>query len=374
MSFLRPATITIDLDALAHNVGLYRRVAGSSTFFAVIKGDGYGIGIVAAARTCLAAGADAVALGNPDDVAALRQAGIDAPMLLYASTLPQDAADVAALGVMPTIHDRASLDAFAATGRRLDVWVKVDCGLGRLGFARGTWHEAFAALAEAKTLRLAGVYTHVRDTHDPVALAEQGGLFNVACAAASGAGFSGFSRMLASSRVVLERPELHFDAINPGKGMYGYGDPDWAYADEIRPVVAKVAGRVIQVKTHPAGTVFYGDSAPLDVPRVSAVVPMGHCDGFNHRPPCGEVIVAGRRCPIVARRGIEHTVVDVTGVDAAVGDEAVFIGSQGAETITLAEVAAVLGVHPPELIARIARMAPREYLPASAAAARQAAE
>jgi Alanine racemase, N-terminal domain len=111
MTGLRPAWLEIDLGALAHNVRLHRRAAGPDCrFFAVVKGDGYGVGVVESARTALAAGADALALGNPDEIATLRQAGVSAPILLYASSLPEDAAaiaDVGRLGFLPGAAEAA---------------------------------------------------------------------------------------------------------------------------------------------------------------------------------------------------------------------------------------------------------------------------
>jgi alanine racemase len=267
MTSLRPAWLEIDLDALAHNVRLHRRAAGPDCrFFAIVKGDGYGVGLVESARMALAAGADALALGNPDEVATLRQAGVSAPILLYASSLPEEAAVIADLGVIPTIHDEASLDALAAPGRELDVWVKLDCGVGRLGFLPGAAEAAFRRLAAARHLRLGGVYSRFRNPHDESQLRSQAAIFLAGCAAATNAGFTGFERMVASSRVVLGAPDLRLTAINPGKALYGYVDASWPQ-DDIRPIVAALKARVIMVKDHPPSVVLYGDDRPLASPR-----------------------------------------------------------------------------------------------------------
>jgi alanine racemase len=367
MSLLRPTWLEIDLEALAHNVRLHRRLAGPNCrFFAVVKGDGYGIGVVEAARTAIEAGADALALGNPDEVAALRAAGITAPLLLYAATLPEQAAAVADLGVLPTVHDFASLAAFSALGRELEIWVKLDCGVGRLGFLPGEAAEAFRLIAARPQLRLGGIYSHFRNPHAPAQVASQAALFAGACAAAEAAGLRGFERMVASSRIVLGAPELHLTAVNPGKALYGYVDEGWPHAGELRPVVCALKSRIIQIKAHPAGVVLYGDAAPLTAPRRTAVVPLGHVDGLNHLAPCGDVLIRGRRAPVVSRRGIEHMVVDLAALpEAAIGDEVVVFGAQGDARIEIAEIAGLVGAAPAELAARVARMAPRRYLPAA---------
>ena len=160
MSEMRPAWVEIDLDAMAHNIREIRGLIGPACkLFAVIKGDGYGTGVVAAAVTSAAAGADALALGNPDDVAPIRAAGVTLPILLYGATLPESAAAIAGLGVIPTVHDFEGLEAFAVLHKPLEVYIKLDCGLGRLGFAPEQWREAFRRLGKVSTLRLGGVYT-----------------------------------------------------------------------------------------------------------------------------------------------------------------------------------------------------------------------
>ena len=365
MSELRPAWVEIDLDALAHNVRQIRRLIGPACkLFSVVKGDGYGIGVVAAAVTSAAAGADALALGNPDDVAAIRSAGVVLPILLYGATLPQDAAAVAALGVTVTVHDFDGLEAFAALRRPIDVFVKVDCGLGRLGFSADLWRAAFQRLRQTPDLRLAGVYAHFNNPHDEQSLVPQVARFAAACHDAEAEGHTGFERMVASSRVVLSRPDLNFSAVNPGRLVYGYVEDPWRGNSDLRPVVAAVKSRIIQIKTLLPGAATYGSTEPLTSPVRAAVAPIGFLDGFNHLPPCHVALVRGRRVKLMARRGIEHTVLDVTAVpQAAVGDEVVFLGRQGDDLIDGPELAAALGLPMLEMLPRLARMAPRRYLP-----------
>ena len=157
---------------------------------------------------------------------------------------------------MPTIHDLPSLEAFAALGRALDVWVKVDCGVGRLGFLPKDFAEAFRRLKGAPALHLAASTGHFRNPHDREQLDSQAGLFLDACQAAEAAGFSGFARMVASSRIVLSRPDLQLTAVNPGKALYGYVDQQWPFADRIKQVACAVKARVIQVKEYQAGVVL----------------------------------------------------------------------------------------------------------------------
>jgi alanine racemase len=370
MTIHRPAWVEIDLDALAANARAMRDMAGPDCFFfAVVKGDGYGIGTVTAGKVLAAAGADGLAVGDPEGAAALRAAGIDIPILLYATTLPEQAADIAGLDVIPTIHDLPGLRAYAALGRTLDVFVKLDCGVGRIGFLPRDWDEAFQALAAAPSLRVTGVYSHFRTPDDSAALDAQAGLFAAGVAAAEAAGHRGFRTMVSSSRILVGRPDLNLTAVNPGKGLFGLADASWPHHERLRPVVAALKARVIQVKPHPAGSHVYGSDQPLAAPRRFAVVPLGYMDGLNFQPPGHVALLRGRRVEVVARRGSEHMVLDVTDIpETEVGDEVVFVGRQGSDAITLAELAGILGLAPMELAGRIARMAPRRFLPVRAAA------
>ncbi|MDP6564633.1 MAG: alanine racemase [Alphaproteobacteria bacterium] len=365
MAMLRSSWVEIDLAALRHNVALVRdRVGPEVRIVAVVKSDGFGCGAARTGQAAIAGGADAVAVGDPRDVQAIRGAGVEAPILLYASTLPEAAAEVAALGATVTIHDAASLEAFAALNRPLDAYMKVETGLGRLGVNPDEWAGAFAAVDQARGLRLTGIYTHLNAPEDPDAIKRQIAAFQDACRAAEAAGLKDFTRMVASSHVVLGYPELDYDAVNTGRLLFGLVEGAWSGMAPARPVIAAVKSRVIQVKEFPAGSyVGFLGGGSLEQPTRLAVLPIGFGDGFNHQPPLGEALIEGRRAPVVGRRGIEHTVIDVSGVpDVRIGSETVFLGPQGADRIDGAELAGWLGLPQFELLPRLARTLPRVYL------------
>ncbi len=360
---LRPAWVEIDLDAVRHNVAIARRLARGAKVFAVCKGDGYGAGAAEIAGAALAGGADALAVGNPADAVALRRNGVVCPILLYAATLPEDAGAVASLGVTVTIHDFPSLRAFTEVGGGIEAFVKVDCGLGRLGFNPEDFAAAFAQIAAAGGVRMTGIYAHLGLPEDPAAVDAQMQAFGAACVTAERAGFSGFERMVASSRVMLGYPELNLTAINPGRFILGMMELPWAERADVRPVVRAVKSRIIQVKELPEGVLSYGAAERQAGPVRAAVLPIGFGDGFPHLPPCHEVLVCGLRAPVLSRRGIEHTVIDVTCVAGAnVGSEVVLLGAQGKDEITAVELAGALGAPLLELLPRLARCAPQRYV------------
>lgn len=358
---LRPAWVEIALDAVRANTALARRLAKGAKLFAVCKGDGYGGGAVEIAQAALNGGADALAVGNPADALALRGHGISCPILLYACSLPEDAARIASLGVIVTIHDFASLEAFASLGQAIEAYIKVDCGLGRLGFNPADFKTVFDRLVMSSDIRVAGIYAHLAIPEDDQAVALQMERFSAACRAAETAGLRGFERMVASSRVLIGFPDLNLTAVNPGRFILGMMEPPWAERVPLQQVIRAVKTRAIQIKDQPAGTLGYGGigSAALR----AAVLPIGFGDGFPHLPPCHEVLVCGKRAPVLRHRGIEHTVIDVSRIpDVEVGSEVVLLGRQGGDEITSEELSRALNIPLLELLPRLARSAPRKYV------------
>ena len=363
----RPSWVEIDLGVIAHNLALTRGLIGDDVkLYAVCKADALGCGLLPVARILEAQGADAIAVSDPADVVALRDGGIRLPIVLFASTLPEQAADVAELDVIPAVHDMPSLDAFAGAGRTIEVFLKIDAGLGRLGFTEPQWQEAFDAMRRKPNLRLKGLYTHLSKPEDRAITAEQAARFERACAAAHAAGFRDFERMAASSRVVLGYPELHYTAVDPGTLLLGLLGPPWADMVATRPAIRALKSRIIQVQAHPAGTslgIGYGQPIVTERPMRTAVIPIGFADGLNHVPPLGEVLVCGRRAPALGRRSNDFTLLDITGIrGAGVGSEAVLLGRQGEAEISATELAESLGYPLIEVLPRIARSTRRIYL------------
>ena len=361
----RPAWSEIDLDALAHNVRSIRaRLPRGVRFYAVCKNNAYGCGARETARTMQDAGADAFAVSDPEDAQRIRAAGITAPILLYASTTPDAAAAVAALGLIVTVHDFDGLDAFARAGCRVDVHVEIDCGYGRLGFTPDEWPAAFERLRQAGNLDVIGLYTHLASVEEPAAVERQGALFARAAATARAAGFANLELMAASSRVVLGYPELDLSAVNPGRMLYGMMEHPWLGRLDLRPVIRPIKSRVLQVKTIPADFPF-DDARHKAAPGTlrTAVIAFGFKDGLPREPVGGSVLVRGRRARIIGMRATEHTVIDVTGIPGvAAGDEVVIVGTQGTETIDGIEAVATYRMPMIELLPRMTLNTSRRYV------------
>jgi alanine racemase len=311
----------------------------------------------------LASGADAFAVSDPEDAERIRAAGVVAPILLYASTCPDAADAVAELGLIATIHDFAGLGAFERVRRPVDVHVEVDCGYGRLGFTPEEWTTAFGRLRAAPGLRVVGLYTHMASVEDPQAVERQGALFKRAAAAAQAAGLRDLELMAASSRVMLGYPELNFNAVNPGRMLYGMIEDPWQGKADLKPVIRSIHSRVLQVKTIPASFGFDDEHNTADSgPLRTAVIAFGFKDGLPRQPAGGCVLIRGMRARIIGIRATEHTIVDVTDIpDVAPGDEVVVVGAQGSESIAGHEAVSMYRMTMIELLPRMTLSTPRLY-------------
>ncbi len=349
----RASWIEVDSGAIRHNLRLIRRLAGTARVYAVCKGDAYGFDAASVARLAADAGVDALACGDPDDARAIRAAGVTLPILLYGVTDARDLPALAPLEVVVTAHDVATLDVCLA--HDLAFSVKLDVGFSRLGFREQDLAPVLAAAAHHSRARVRGLYSHLFDSDVPASVAAQVARFDAMAARIAAAGWRGCERMVASSRVLIDAPQLALDAINPGRLVYGLLEPPWNNRVDSRSALAAVKARVISLKRFAAGTAPGYSARRVDRDSVIAVIPFGFADGYPRFPAGGTVLVRGRRAPLVGPRHTEHALVDVTDVPGvALGDEVALLGAQDDDAITIHEIVAATGVPLIELVPRLA--------------------
>ncbi|MBT4088907.1 MAG: alanine racemase [Deltaproteobacteria bacterium] len=357
---LRPSWIEISPEVIAHNVARLRRLIGvSAKIMFTCKGDGYGFGVVKAARLAIEAGVDGLCIGSPEEAILLREAGIEVPILMFACTLPQAAEDVIDLDVTVTIHSLDSLNAYIETKLPVKAFVEIDCGMGRFGLIGKDWKQAFEKLFSASNIELMGVYTHLSSPEDETISRNQLSVYDQAVQCARDCGFMDFETMVASSRVVIEYPDLTYSAVDPGRFIFGALDESYKEKAGLKSMLHAVRGRLIQVQPHAAGTelgIGYGKPIKIDKPMRVGLVPIGFVDGLNHAPPLGYVLIEGQRAPILGRRTLMHTIVDITDIEEAkIGSEVTLLGRQGNDEITMEELADMVGLPSLELFFRITR-------------------
>ena len=360
----------VDLDALAHNYHVLRGLAPEAKFLGLVKADAYGHGAVPVARKLETLGADMLAVACLAEAIELRQAGIAIPVLCLGQTPPELAPELLAYGVTQTVGDLETGKALSAAavkaGKTLKIHVKLDTGMGRLGFTGPTLEEEIRALCALPGLEAEGIFTHfanadgdeeyTRQQYDDFIITinelyhEDGLDFKIYHCAASAA--------------VLNYPYTHHNMIRPGIALYGYV-PDPSVADPgLRPVMT-VKSRIALVRDLPAGSfISYGCTATLERDSRIAVLPIGYGDGL-HRALSNrlEVRIGDRPCPVLGRICMDMCMVDVTdtpGVKA--GDTAQVYGP--GLTDWAAELA---GTIPYELLCQLTPRVPRLYLENGAA-------
>jgi alanine racemase len=370
----RWAWAEIDLDAIGHNVEVLRRVVAPAAVWAVVKADGYGHGAVRTAKRTLQAGAEALCVALVDEGIELRQAGIDVPILLLAEQPTERADDVVRYRLTPTVYSRPCVDQLSAaaahSSTRLAVHVNVDTGMQRVGVPV---HEAPAIVRyvadHAPAIELAGVYTHLACADEPSspASAEQLERFDRVLAELDSAGLCPPLVHVANSAGALAIPATHRSLVRAGIAIYGISPGPGVdhLTSELRPALTLKA-RLSVVKRVVAGSsISYGWRHRFDVDTTVATLPIGYADGVPRRlgtlpdRPGADVLIGGRRCPIVGVVTMDQLMVDVGQADVGVGDEAVLIGEQGDERIGVAEWADRLGTIGYEIVCGIGRRIPR---------------
>lgn len=362
----------IDLAALERNLKLIRAsLPAGMRYVAVVKADAYGHGLQHAAARLMHAGADLFAVANVGEAAALRELGSGWPILLLSPVLPEEDHFLAEYDLAATVstdEEVARFDAAGrAAGRTIAVHLKIDTGMGRLG----VWHEKAPELhqkiAAAGHLRLAGVFTHFASPDDdPAFTAEQRRRFLAALDACPGLDPAGLFVHADNSAGLETLPEsTRFNAVRVGLLQFGVLPHPHSLLAQVRTEpVFSFRTRIGIVKALPRGTtVSYGRAYTLARDSRIAVLCAGYADGLPRAASNrAQVLIHGRRCPVLGRVTMDQTVVDVTDVpDAACGDEAVLVGRQGKEEVSLLEFSRWADTIPWETLCSVTKRVPRIY-------------
>ena len=367
----RPAWAEVDLGAVAANVAFLAERSAPAALCAVVKADGYGHGATAVARAALGAGATWLAVALVEEGVALREQGIDAPVLLL-SEPPLDAMGaVAAARLTPTLYTEAGVAAAAdAVGTRrapMGVHLKVDTGMHRVGADPADAPALAKAVGAAPGLRLEGLWTHLAVADDPdqddFTTAQLARFEGVRDALAADGAVPALLHA-ANSAGALAHPGARYDLVRCGIAVYGHSPRRGAVRPgDLRPALS-LRARVSMVRTLDAGErLSYGRRYAVPAPgTVVATVPLGYGDGVTRRlgEVGGEVLVGGRRRPVAGTITMDQLMVDC-GPEASVapGDEVVLLGRQGDDEIRAEDWAGRLGTIAYEVLCGIGPRVPR---------------
>ena len=398
---MRPTNAQIDLSAIAHNVGLLAELAGEAQLCVVVKADGYGHGALPAARTAVSAGASWLAVALVEEGAELRTGGIEAPILLLSEPRPKEMLEVAAHRLRPTVYSPEGIAAATAAAaaqstasETLKVHLKIDTGMHRVGVPPSEALRLARALQEKPGISLEGIWTHCA-TADNLAsdfADTQLDRFEQVLSELGEDGSCPPVRHAANSSALFTRSRSAYDLARVGIAAYGISplaenDPlvhpsqqrssqqdassptvlsemSRFVMSELRPAM-RLSSEVSFVKEIAAGEgISYGQLHKFENDTKVATVPIGYADGVRRDFGLkgGEVLIGGRRHPVVGAVTMDQLMVDV-GPDShtQAGDEVVLIGDQGRETITAAEIAERADTIPYEVVCDVGKRVRREY-------------
>jgi alanine racemase len=354
--------VEIDLHALANNVrGIKNWVGEQVAVMAVVKADAYGHGAVSVGRTALLNGAEYLGVSSVGEALELREAGIDAPILVLNYTPVSAVRQAVRQNLTLTLYDldlaRAYDRAARELGAKLPVHVKVDTGMGRLGVMPKEAMLLFRHLYTLNNLDIEGIFTHFASADDdPDFTAYQAKAFRDIIKPLRASGFNFAYIHAANSAGTLVSKDYHFNMVRVGLALYGLSPSESVRVPEgFKPVLTWKTS-IAQVKTLPGGhSVGYGRTYRVSEEERIAILPVGYSDGFRRAPRnWGEVLVHGQRAPIIGRVSMEKSAINVSHIpDVSVGDEVVLLGRQGDEVITADDVAARIGTISYEVVTGI---------------------
>ncbi|KHF39072.1 alanine racemase [Halalkalibacter okhensis] len=373
-TYYRDTWAEIDLSAIAHNVSsvkeLYREKGVQ--VMAVVKANGYGHGAVEVAKTALQSGATYLAVALLDEAVVLREAGIEAPILVLGRIRPEDVHVAARLNVMVTVFQMEWIQralSFLSEGERVQIHIKFDTGMGRVGLrTKEEVAPLLQLLSEHKQFELVGIYTHfaTADELDDTYVNEQHERFKKMLEWAEELGIYVPLIHSGNSAASMRFPDKMFTLVRLGISMYGL-TPSPEITDEL-PIKLKPAfalkSRLVQVKELPPGeSISYGATYTTKNHEWIGTIPIGYADGWlrYHSTAGGEVLVNGERVPFVGRICMDQCMVKLSK-KVETGTIVTLIGQDGNDKITMDEVAARLGTINYEIPCVIGPRVPRVYV------------
>ncbi len=334
-----------------------------------VKADAYGHGAIAISHACVSAGADRIAVATCEEGEELRAAGVHVPIHILGTSLPEEIAGAVAAGLALNLHelDLAKVVSLEATkqDRRTVVHLMIDTGMGRLGIPPEQAPEAALAIKCMPNIELEGACMHFAQADDREYSMAQLDRFKHALEGLRRARVDLPLCHAAASTAAIFYPEARFDMIRPGAAVYGFLNP--MNLRKQFPVIPALSWRcaVVQIKTYPAGaSLGYMRSFTTSRESRIAILPLGYADGYprevsNH----AQVLIKGRRAPVVGMISMDYTMVDVTELeDVSVGSEVILIGRDGDDEICVEELAAHAGTIPYCITTRLGRRPGRCYV------------
>ncbi len=368
-----PNQLKIDLPALLHNLNQVRRLVGQETkIMGVVKSDAYGHGMLPVSRKLEEAGIDCLGVAHLYEALELRKAGTRLPIVILCGILTRDESrEVAENDLTPVVFDLSIAEALdqesAKLGKRTPIHLKVDTGMGRLGIPYEEVGQFIGRIAALKSLNVQALTSHLSSADENKGDFTKTQINNFKKAVDTGISFGldlPFNN-LANSAGIMGYKDARFNMVRPGIMLYGgLPSPEYKSPVPLKPAM-HFKGRVMQIRDLPDKTpVSYGRTYYTEGRRRIAVLSAGYGDGLPRAMSNrGDVLVKGRKAPIVGTICMNLTMCDITGFeDIKTGEEVVFLGSQGQEAITGDDIGRWAGTISYEVFCSIGGRNIKDYL------------
>lgn len=354
--------VEIDRGAISHNVKRIRELIGSGvSLLAVVKADAYGLGIGEVSRLLWECGVDRLGVMNVQEGIHLRGHLPKVPMIILGPSFLDNIEEILEWDLIPIVSSLEFLrrlnQVAILRGKKAKVHLMMDTGMGRIGLWYEKGEDFFKELLKLGSIEIEGVASHFAssDTKDLDFSILQISRFQDFLFRLKVMGFEIPLRHMANSGALLRLPESFFNMVRIGILLYGIYPSRWVPRDDFRPALVWKTRIAFIKEVEPGRTISYGTTFVASRRTRIATLPVGYSHGFDRGlSNRGEVLIGGQRSSVVGRVTMDQIMVDLgPESQARVDDEAVLIGVQGKEEITLEEMAEVLDTIPYELMCRL---------------------
>jgi alanine racemase len=365
----RPTVCYIDHESLRWNFRQIRSLVGSQVkILSMVKANGYGHGAPAVARTLASAGSDAFGVAIIEEAIELRRHGITAPILVLTGAYLDQLELFFDHDLMTVVHDADLLQRLEAAvvrrGGNLHVHLKIDTGMGRIGFPAAECDSWLPQIKKLKAIKLKGIFSHFShaESVEGQYTRKQLEIFHQLVQRLAAEGIAPPLIHLANSAATITLPEAYFNMVRPGLMLYGvYPSPEMVARISLKPVLSWKT-RILQLKSVPSNTsISYGETFITKRDSLIATLPIGYADGYprllSNR---GQALVGGKRARVAGRVCMDLTMLDVTDIGKIQqGDEVVLLGTQENDAISADEMAAWADTISYEILTSIGARIPR---------------
>ncbi|MEO0293709.1 MAG: alanine racemase [candidate division WOR-3 bacterium] len=363
---MRPSRVEINLRNLENNIRIAKEKLGNQKkLLAVVKADAYGHGAIAISSRAIAMGVDFLGVGIVEEGIELRNAGIQANIVILSQELKERAEEILLFNLIPTVCSRDFLESLEKEGERqkkeVPIFLKVDTGMGRFGVSPDEFIYFIKLIKNFKFVKLIGAFSHFPSADsDEIFTREQLKNFKELIRVASNLGIEIPIKSIANSAAFLLYKDSLFNMVRLGLLLYGISPIEDFPLLDYKPVMS-VKSKISFIKTIPPGhSVSYGRTFIAQKPTTVATVPIGYADGYDRSlSNKGWMIVKGEKAPVIGNVTMDTTMIDISHIEGVkIGDEVIVMN----EKITAWDIAKASGTIPYEIISRMGKRLPRLYV------------